>query len=1294
MKNNPNKKFNLLSYLIRVCLNNKTLSLIVCFVVLGMGFCFAPFDWNLGFPRSPIHVDAIPDIGENQQIVFTEWPGRSPKDIENQITYPLSTSLMGLPGIKTIRSNSMFGFSSIYIIFKDKVDFYWGRTRILEKLNSLPSGTLPLGVKPMLGPDATALGQVFWYTLEGRDKNGNPTGGWDLAELRSIQDWYVKYALLSAEGVSEVASIGGYVKEYQIDVNPNAMRAFNLDIKDVQNAVKEANIDVGIKTIEMNGVEYIIRGLGYIKNIEDIENSVIKVNNNTPIYIKNVAKVSLGPALRRGLLDKGGIETVGGVVTTIYGENPLGVINRVKDKIKEISPTLPSKKLANGIISKLSIIPFYDRSNLIYETLGTLNSAVIEEILIVVIVLLLTIRQLSMAGIISCLLPAAVFFAFVLMKLFGIEANIMSLSGIAIAIGAIDDFGIVLCDNIIKRVKESPSGENRLEIVYRASSEVAGPLLTSMIMTVVGFFPVFMLQHSEGKLFRPLAFTKTFTLFGAYVLAIFIIPILMYLFSVSKFWDKKYLKWLLAISLVIGCFAAQFYFGAILIMIAYCLYYFTNRMLPEKWKHIVFKYIFFLIPVLFAGILATHAWPAGPSKGILLNTFVVLVPVACLLTFYTLYQHFYGQILKICLRYKKILLTFSSFIIVWGLFAWIGIVPLFSSWLPPTIIHSNFYSKAIAVFPGIGSEFMPALDEGTFLLMPLAMPHTSIKEMKNIIHKQDIKISSIPEIISAVGKAGRAETALDPAALSMIETIINYKPEFLSDKDGRYLKYKYDPKQIDYFRNENGETVLAPDGKPYLVKGKFYRDNNNKLIPDRNGNIFRLWRPALDPSLNAERTYWAGINSTNDIWDEISTVAKVPGVTSPPKLHPIETRIVMLQSGMRANLGVKIKGPDLESLNEASASIEKTLKQVPAIKPETVFATRIVASPYLEINIDRKAIARYGLKLEDVLGVINAASGGEKVTTTVEGRERYPVRVRYQRELRDSPESLERILIPTPNNVNIPLGQLAEIKYQMGPEIINSEDGFLITYVFFDKRDGFSETEAVDQATVFIGQNMRHGELKLPRGISYKFAGSYENYLKANKTMKLVIPIVLLIIFVTLYFQFRSVILSLILFCGIAFDWAGGFIMLWLYSCNWFLNFHMFGIFFRDIFNVHPIFLSVAVWVGFLTLFGIAADDNVIMASAIKDIFRKKPPQQHDDVKENVIAGGKLRIKPCLLTGATTILALIPVLTSTGRGSDIMIPMAIPLFGGLIFDIIGTLITPILYSMTEEFRFKKGGKPL
>lgn len=1293
MKESKKESFDLLSYLIKVCLNNKFTSLAVCFVVLGFGVYFAPFDWNLGFERNPIHVDAIPDIGENQQIVFTEWPGRSPKDIENQITYPLSTSLMGLPGIKTVRGTSMLGFSSIYLIFKDDIDFYWARTRILEKLNSLPFGVLPEGIKPTLGPDATALGQVFWYTLEGMDKNGNPTGGWDLDELRSIQDWYIKYSLLSAEGVSEVSSVGGYVKEYQIDVDPDAMRIFRVSISDVFDAVKKANIDIGAKTIESNGVEYIIRGLGYIRNVSDIENSVIKDNNNVPVYVKNVAKVSLGPSLRRGILDKGGAEAVGGVVTMRYGGNPLDVINSVKSKIKEISPGLPSKKLADGTQSQIQIVPFYDRTQLIQETLGTLNSAVLEEILVVIIVLLFTIRQLSVSGIISCLLPAAVLVAFVLMKIFNIDANIMSLSGIAIAIGAVDDFGIILCDNIIKRFDEAPPGMSRMDVIYHASAEVVGPILTTLITTVIGFFPVFMLQHSEGKLFRPLAFTKTFTLFGAYVLAMFIIPILMYFFFRSRFWEKKSIKYVLIASIVIGCIAAQYYFGAFIVIAAAILYFVIQQFIPEKWSKRILIYVGYLIPVLFAGILAQHAWPAGPANGILVNTLVILIPIIALLLFYAFFQHFYGQILKTCLRFRYSFLTLSLMVIIWGLFSWIGIKPFFG-WLPATITHSGLFSKVESVFPGIGSEFMPSLDEGAFLLMPTTMPHASIKEVKDIMQKQDIAISAIPEVIAAVGKAGRAETALDPASISMIETIINYQPEFLADKNGRYLKFRYDQRETDYFRNENGEEVLAPDGKPYLVKGKFYRDKNNKLIPDDSGNIFRLWRPALEPALNSGRNYWAGINSTNDIWDEISKAARLPGVTSPPKLQPIETRIVMLQTGMRATMGVKIKGPTLESLEISSQAIEKALKQVVAIKPETVFATRLVANPYIEINVDRKAIARYGIRVEEVLDAVDAASGGEKITTTVEGRERYPVRIRYLRELRDTPESLNKIMISTPDGANIPLDQLAEIKYVKGPQDINSEDGFLLSYVFFDRKEGISETEAVGEAKAAIEQSMEYGSLKLPAGVSYKFAGNYENYQKANTTLMIIIPLVLLIIFITLYIQFKSVIISAQVFSGIAFAWAGGFIMLWLYGTSWFLNFDVLGISARDIFNVHPVNLSVAVWVGFLALFGLACDDNVIMASYIKDVFKKNKLEKFEDVELNIVAGGRRRVKACLMTTATTMLAFLPVLSSTGRGSDVMIPMAIPVFGGLVFVIIGMLIMPVLYSITEEIRFKMGKKPL
>ncbi|MHC4328579.1 MAG: efflux RND transporter permease subunit, partial [Planctomycetota bacterium] len=531
---------------IRFCLENKLVVGLLVIVFVGWGLMVAPFDWDFwGMPRNPVPVDAIPDIGENQQIVFTEWMGRSPQDVEDQITYPLTVSLLGVPGVKTIRSYSFFGFSSIYIIFNDDVDFYWSRSRVLEKLNSLPAGTLPEGVQAALGPDATGLGQVFWYTLEGRDENGEPAGGWDLDELRTIQDWQVRYALLSAEGVSEAASVGGFVKEYQIDVDPDAMRAYDVGLDEIFMAVKMSNIDVGARTIEINRAEYVIRSLGFIEDLSDIERSVIKVNDNVPVYIKDVAKVSFGPALRRGALDKGGAEAVGGVIVVRYGYNPLDAIKNVKAKIEEISPGLPKKTLPDGTVSQVTIVPFYDRTGLIYETLGTLYTALTEEILVTIIVVIVLVMHLRSSVLISGLLPLAVLMCFIAMKVGGVDANIVALSGIAIAIGTMVDMGIIVCENILKHLDEAGPDDNKREVIFKAASEVGGAVLTAVSTTVVSFLPVFTMTGAEGKLFKPLAFTKTFALIASVIVALTIIPPAAHILFTRKTAARKLKRFLL-----------------------------------------------------------------------------------------------------------------------------------------------------------------------------------------------------------------------------------------------------------------------------------------------------------------------------------------------------------------------------------------------------------------------------------------------------------------------------------------------------------------------------------------------------------------------------------------------------------------------------------------------------------------------------------------------------------------------------------------------------------------------------
>lgn len=1247
------QRASLLDRVIRYCLENKLVVILLMLVIIAWGIMVAPFDWRVvGLQRDPVPVDAIPDIGENQQIVFTEWMGRSPQDVEDQISYPLTVSLLGIPGVKDIRSYSFFGFSSIYIIFKDDVEFYWSRSRVLEKLNSLPSGTLPDGVQPALGPDATALGQVFWYTLEGRDEDGNPTGGWDLHELRSIQDWTVRYALQSADGVSEVASVGGFVQEYQVDVNPDAMRANDVTLTDVFNAVRMSNVDVGAKTIEINKAEYVIRGLGFIEEIADIEKTVVKQTGNVPLRVSDVATVSLGPALRRGALDKGGAEVVGGVVVVRYGENPLASIKNVKAKIKEISPGLPKKVLADGRTSQVTIVPFYDRTGLIYETLGTLNTALVDEILVTIIVVIIMVMHFRSSLLISGLLPLTVLMTFIAMKLFGVDANIVALSGIAIAIGTIVDMGIVICENILRHLENAHPEENRLEVIFRASSEVGSAVLTAIATTVVSFLPVFTMEAAEGKLFKPLAFTKTFALIASVIVALTIIPPLAHiLFTKGKNLSRSRRFWSFGLLLggLTAFFFAFWFTGFVLIAVGAYLH-FKSR-LPAKVTSKVPTYFNYIVVVIVAWLLAGHWEPLGVDAGIILNFIFVVFSLGGVLLLFQLFIWAYEPILRWCLSHKALFLSMPVLLVVLGLTVWLGFGSIFG-WMPSWVSSSRPFVAMNHAFPGLGKEFMPDLDEGSFLWMPTTMPHASIGEALDVLQHQDMAFRSIPEISSVVGKLGRADSPLDPAPISMIETVINYKPEYKVDESGHRLRFEYDEE-----------------------KGEFVRDQNGELIPDDDGRPYRNWRDH--------------IQSPDHIWDEIVKAGKLMGTTSAPKLQPIAARIVMLQSGMRAPMGVKVKGPDLETIERVGLEIEKYLKQVPSVEPAAVIADRIVGKPYLEIDIDREKIARYGLSIRKVQDVIEVAVGGKKLTTTVEGRERYPVRVRYQRELRNSLDELGSILVPTASGAQIPIIELAEIRFVRGPMVIKSENTFLTGYVIFDKKPGYAEVDVVQDAQRLLQDKIRSGEFDVPAGVSYEFAGSYKNQVRSEKKLMVVMPLALIVIFLILYFQFKHVPTTLLVFSGIFVAWSGGFLMLWLYGQGWFLDFSLFGENMRELFQVRNFNLSVAVWVGFLALFGIATDDGVIISTYLKQVFDRDRPNTIQAVREATVEAGKRRIRPALMTVATTILALIPVLTSTGRGADIMVPMAIPSFGGMTVVLITVFTVPTLYCLLAELRVKR-----
>ena len=1224
---------SLLDRVIRFCLERKLVVFLLAAMAVTAGLVVSPFDWDLGpLPREPVPVDAIPNLGENQQIVFTRWPGRSPQDVEDQITYPLTVALQGIRGVEEIRSESHFGFSSVYVVFEEGRGFYDARTRILEKLASLPTGTLPESAQPQLGPDATALGQVFWYTLEGRDPEGNAAGGWDLDELRAVQDFQVRYALAAAPGVSEVASAGGFVREYLVELDPDAMRAADVTLDQVYRAIGNSNLDVSAGTLEHSGVEYLIRGLGFIDKADDLRRTVVVERDNTPITIEQIASVSLGPAPRRGALDKGGAEAVGGVVTARYDANPLEVLQAVHRAVDGLEPGLPRKAVIDwskvsrsdvvafaereGIdafadtagfdlhhdawldwldahdrelwpawitTSKLTVVPFYDRSGLIGETLGTLRHALSLQVLVTIAVVLVMVLHLRASLLISAMLPLAILITFVIMKLTGVQANVVALAGIAIAIGTVVDVGIVLIENVLEKLDAAWPDTPRIEVVYDACREVGGAVLTAILTTVTGFLPVFFMVGQEGKLFRPLAFTKTFVLIASIVVALTLLPALAHLLLGRR----RPRGWKLPAGLA--------KWGRIGVSLAAALG--VTWLLSQNWR------------------------PLGLGRGDLVNFVFVILFVGGLLLAFRLFQLAYPHILRWTLRHRVVFLSIPAAIVVLGLCVWLGFARVFF-FAPQPLENTAIYNDAAAAFPGLGDEFMPSLDEGSFLYMPTTMPHASMGTALETLKTLDAAIADIPEVSMVVGKIGRVDTPLDPAPISMVETVVHYHDEYRTDAVG---------------------------------------------------NRVRVWRDH--------------IQSPEDIWDEIPKVTDVPGVTGAPLLQPIETRLVMLQTGMRSPIGVKVRGPDLATVESFGFRLEELLREAPGINPSTVNADRIVGTPYLEIDIDRDAIARYGLNVADVQRTIEVAVGGRPVTTTVEGRERFAVRVRYPRELRDDVEALRKVVVASADGTQqVPLGELAAIDFARGPRMIRSEDTFLTGRVTFGSADGYTDVQAVEAARAAMDRAIERGELRVPAGVSYAFAGRFESQVRAEKTLALVLPMSLAIILILLYLQFKDLSTTLIVFAGVAVAWAGGFLLIWCYNQEWFLNFSLFGENLREVFRVGPINLSVAVWVGFLALFGIATDDGVVMATYLKQRFAGETFTDRRAVEQATVEAGLRRVRPCLMTTATTVLALLPVLTATGRGSDIMLPMALPIVGGMAIELLTMFVVPVLFAAAHGRR--------
>lgn len=1129
-----------------------------------------------------IPIDALPDIGEKQVIVFADWPGRSPQDVDDQVTYPLTIALEGTPGVKVIRSASGFGFSMVFVIFHDSFDYYWARSRVLERLNVARS-RLPADVEPVLGPDATALGQVFWYTVEG--------AGFDLAELRTIQDWYIRYQLNAVEGVSEVASAGGHVKQYQIDVDPVKMRAHGVSLPEITEAVRNSNIDVGAKVVEINQVEFFIRGIGFLKSVADLENVVLRASGGSPLYVKNVAQVTLGPDFRRGALDKDGVEAVGGVVVMRYGENPLAVIRRVKEKLKEIEPGLPEKQLADGSMSKVRIVPFYDRTGIIYETMATLREALTEEALcagLVVFVFLLHLR--SSLAIISTL-PLSVAVSFLVMYLLGVDSNIMSLAGLAIAIGDVADMAVIMTENIYRHVAQNDGSKSYYQCVEEGAHEIGGAILTAVSNTIVSFFPVFALMDQEGKLFHPLAYTKTFAITASAVLAITVTPVLAYYFLKPTRWTRR------------ASLAVAAALGVVATLLSGWLIRTTLFEQPAPW---------------FRGWLLAAAIGFGVALVVYRATRERLLPLEDnVVSRFVL--GIYVPTLHWVLRHKLGFLSLPLLALTLGIVTWLGFsrvvapVETAAAGVGINLNRWSIWSELKHRFPGLGREFMPALDEGSLLFMPSLVPAASLSATLEVIAVQDRAIRTVPEVDVCVGKLGRADSALDPAPIGMIETVIMLKP-------------------VDQWRR-----VAVP-------------------------RFFSEWPAWLKAPLAWLLPETRAI-SKQEILDELQHKTDIPGVL-PTWLQPIQTRIVMLQSGFRAMMGVKIYGADLAEIERLGLQLEPLLREVPGATD--VVADRITGKPYIEFRIDREKIARYGVNIREVQDAIEIAIGGENLSTSVEGRERYPIRVRYPRELRDNLEDLEQVLIPAANGAHIPITQVAEIAYTVGPQEIKSENALLVGYVTMNTRDR-DEVSVVEDAEALIQSRIASGDLQFPPGYYYKWAGQFENQVRAMGRLKILVPLCLTAQFVLLYLGFNRWWLALVVFADVLVSACGGFVMLALWGYN----------------------ISVAVWVGFIALFGVAEDDSVLVATYLTQLFDAREPKTVEEVRALVVEAGSKRIRPSLITTATTVIGLLPVFLVEGRGSDVMRPMAIPSMGGMVMSALTIFIVPCVYCAVEEWKLRR-----
>ena len=1043
----------MINWLIEASLRNRVLVVAAFLLLGGWGY------WAV--LTTPI--DAIPDLSDNQVIVFADWPGRSPQEIEDQVTYPLTVNLQGLPGVRVVRSSSAFGFSMINVIFEDQIDLYFARSRVLERLQLLGK-TLPSGVVPTLGPDATGVGHVFWYTVEG--------GGKSLRELRSLQDWFIRYQLNAVPGVAEVATIGGTVRQYQIDVDPQRLRAFRIPISAVVDAVMRSNRNVGGNVVEASGTWTVVRGLGLIERVSDIEQIVVGAENGVPIYVGQVAKVGVGDAFRASALVKGGQEAVGGVIVARYGVSTVDVIRGVKDKIEALGAGLPA-----GV----RIVPFYDRSALIERAVSTLRRALIEETIVVTVINILFLLNVRSVLIVTIPLPLAVLGAFLFMRYLGVTSNIMSLAGIAIAIGVLVDAAIVVTENAFRHIeRHGIDTRNRVRVtqaVLEATRVVGRPIFFSMAIIILAFVPVFALTGQEGKLFRPLAFTKTFSMAGATLLAVTLVPVLC--------------------SLLIG-----------------------GRVRGEERNPIMRPLMWMYRPLL--------GW---------------------------------------ALRHRVLTLTAAALV----------------------------FAGAVAVVPRIGKEFMPPLNEGHLLFMPVTDPAIGLAQAIDIAKKQNVAIAAVPEVAGVVAKIARADTSTDPAPVNMTETIVTLKPE-------------------------------------------------------------AAWRPGM---------------TREQLIAELDQASALPGVAN-IWTQPIINRINMLTTGIRSEVGVKIFGSDLDVLQERARAAAELLRQIPGAAD--VYPEQVTGAPYLDIRVDRAAAARYGIGVGAIQDVIETAVGETNLTVTIEGRQRFPVRVRYAPEYRASAEALGGVLVAAPNGAQVPLAQVADIRSVSGPAMIASENGLLVVSVLLNVR-GRDVGGFVEEARRVLAERLR-----LPAGSYVQWSGQYENEARARQRLAIVIPIVLVVIYVLLYLTYHSFLEAAHVLMAVPFALSGGIYLVWALGYN----------------------VSVAVWVGFIALFGTAVQTAVVMVIYLEEaVVRKREALgghlTRAALLEAVMEGALLRLRPKVMTVSTVVASLLPIMWSHSTGAEVMKPLATPVLGGMLSSLAHVLlVTPVIFYWLRERELRRaegGGHP-